>query len=73
MISSMNSPDATTTVERRQQDGTRIQVTCPEAVATYNANMAGVDRGDQLRNLCSIQASDLTFYLYLELLYLMVI
>ena len=64
MISSMNSPDATTTVERRQQDGTRIEVTCPEAVATYNAHMAGVDRGDQLRNYYRVRLKITKNYKY---------
>lgn len=41
--------DSRTTVMRKQKDGTRKEITCPLVCARYNANMAGVDRSDQLR------------------------
>ena len=42
-------PSESTTVLRRQKDGTRNSVPCPVAIAAYNNYMGGVDRGDQLR------------------------
>jgi hypothetical protein len=44
-------PNATlaSTVLRRQEDGTRAIVPCPNVVKVYNANMLGVDKHNQLR------------------------
>ena len=49
VMSTTSQPSATGFVFRRQRDGTRIQVPCPEPIITYNRFMGGVDRGDQLR------------------------
>ena len=40
-------PAEVTTILRRQKDGTRNSVPCPVAIADYNVNMGGVDRGDR--------------------------
>ena len=47
-ISSNCQPTAMGTVLRRQQDGSRTPVTCPESIISYNHHMGGVDHGDQL-------------------------
>ena len=44
-------PMETGSVLRRQKDGSRIEVTCPTAIISYNQHMGGVDRGDQVRVL----------------------
>ena len=56
-LSTTSQPIATDTVLRRQKDGSRIPVTCPESIIKsiiiYNKHMGGVDRGDQLRGYYS--------------------
>ncbi len=52
-LSTTSQPIATDTVLRRQKDGSRIPVTCPESIIIYNKHMGGVDRGDQLRGYYS--------------------
>lgn len=47
-ISTIDSPQQTSTVERRLRNGTKITVHCPKVVETYNKYMGGVDRFDQL-------------------------
>ncbi|KAF8781800.1 PiggyBac transposable element-derived protein like [Argiope bruennichi] len=49
ILTTVNSPSATTTVPRKNKDGTITQVSCPIAIATYNKIMGGVDHFDQLR------------------------
>lgn len=41
----------TTTVQRKQKDGTKTTVSCPQVVKDYNAHMGGVDKHDMLRQL----------------------
>ena len=65
VISSMTSPEATTTVERRQPDGSVSDITCPEAITTYNKYMNGVDRGDQLRNYYRVRLKCMKYYKYI--------
>ncbi len=48
MVMSTNTqPSSTSTVLRRQQDGTRKSIPCPQAIIGYNQHMGRVDRGDQ--------------------------
>ena len=47
------SQSTTTTVTRRNKDGTRASVSCPEAVKLYNTFMGGVDLADQRRKTYS--------------------
>ena len=44
------------TAQRKQKDGTRISVQCTDAVVLYNKYMAGLDRGDQLRQYYRIRS-----------------
>ena len=65
VMSTTSQPSATGTVLRRQKDGTRISVPCPEAITTYNQNMGGVDRGDQLRGYYNCKVKSRKFYKYI--------
>ena len=47
-VSTLASPNETTTVNRRNKDGTTMAVPCPVCVALYNKYMGGVDYADQL-------------------------
>lgn len=46
--------DEVTTVERKQKDGMKKSVTCPEAISFYNKYMGGVDMTDQYTVLYDI-------------------
>ena len=52
-------------VERRQKDGTRREVTCPEAIVLYNKFMGGVDRGDQNRRYYQVRLKSRKMYKYI--------
>ena len=64
VMSTNTQPSATGSVLRRQ-DGSRIAVCCPEAVISYNSNMGGVDRGDQLRGYYNCCIKSWKFYKYI--------
>ena len=65
VMSTTSQPSATGTVLRRQKNGTRLSVPCPEAILTYNQYMGGVDRGDQLRGYYSCKVKSRKFYKYI--------
>ena len=65
MISSCTQPTATGTVLRRQRDGTRISVPCPQSIISCNSYMGGVDRGDQLCGYYSCKIKSRKFYKYI--------
>ena len=64
-LSTMTSPTDTTTVDRRQKDGTVRTISCPMSVAIYNRYMNGVDRGDQLRNYYKVRLKSTKYYKYI--------
>ena len=65
MVSMLASPTDTTSVNRRQKDGTRIAVECPLCVALYNQYMGGVDLGDQLRGYYHVRLKCTKNYKYI--------
>ena len=65
MLSTMCNPCTSQTVERKQKDGSKIMVPCPEAVVVYNKYMGGVDQGDQLRHYYRIRTKCVKNYKYI--------
>ena len=51
-----------TTVQRVEKTGSKITVQCPAGIASYNTNMGGVDRGDQLRGYYRRHTKSRKFY-----------
>lgn len=65
-ILSTNAQAATPqTVERRQKDGSRKEVSCPEAIVLYNKYMGGVDQGDQNRGYYHVRLKSRKMYKYI--------
>ncbi|KAK3108149.1 hypothetical protein FSP39_002030 [Pinctada imbricata] len=54
LLSTNVDPTDTTEVQRKQKDGTIINVPCPRVLKIYTQFMNGVDRADQLRSTYSI-------------------
>ena len=54
-MSTMSNPLTTQSVERKQKDGSKVMVPCPDAVVVYNKFMGGVDKGDQLQHYYRIR------------------
>ena len=50
VVSNCSLPE-TTSISRKQKDGTRKQFQCPDAIALYNDIMGGVDLSDQKVNV----------------------
>ena len=65
ILSTSSDPITTGTVLRRQKDGSRIDVPCPQAIISYNKRMGGVDRGDQLRGYYDCRTKSRKFYKYI--------
>ena len=66
VIGSTNcNPLETTTVRRRQKDGTQVEVSCPTSISLYNKYMGGVDRNDQLRGYYNVRLKGRKFYKYI--------
>lgn len=66
MVMSTNSqPSGMGAVLRRQQDGSQIQVPCPDSIICYNQHMGWVDHGDQLRGYYGCRSKSRKFYKYI--------
>ena len=65
IISTNCDPSETTTVQRRQNDGTSISIPCPMSVYVYNKYMGGVDHNDQLRGYYNVRMKGRKFYKYI--------
>jgi hypothetical protein len=50
LLTTHTSPAETTTIERRNKDGTTVHRSVPKAVADYNQHKSGVDTIDQLHS-----------------------
>lgn len=65
MLSTMNHPDSTTTVNRKLHDGSTVDVSCPQCIDDYNHYMSGVDKGDQLRGYYHVRLKCRKNYKYI--------
>ena len=65
VLSTTSQPAASGTVLRRQKDGTRVPVSCPDNIIHYNKYMGGVDRGDQLRGYYLCRTNSRKFYKFI--------
>jgi len=50
VLSTASQHNEMSTVQRKQQDGSKAAVPCPSSVVNYNRYMGGVNRNDQLHN-----------------------
>ena len=64
-ISTNSQPNEIVEVKRKQKNGEKQLVQCPELIAKYNENMGGVDKNDQLRQYYSIRARGRKCYKYI--------
>ena len=60
-----NSNTSSCTVSRKKKDGSSLSLSCPTAIANYDAKMGGVDRNDQLRGYYNIAIKSRKYYKYL--------
>ena len=68
MLSTLAQADVTRTAQRKQKDGSRISVQCTDAVVLYNKYMAGVDKGDQMRQYYRVRTKCTKNYKYTYLM-----
>ena len=64
-LSTQSNPIGNETVNRKQRDGTIIQVPSVPVVKSYNASMGGVDLHDQLRGYYSLGKKSKKWWRYL--------
>ena len=62
MLSTLAQADVARTAQRKQKDGSRISVQCTDAVVLYNKYMAGVDKGDQMRQYYRVRTKCTKYY-----------
>ena len=62
-------PSSCGAVNRKQCDGSTIEVPCPESIISYNKIMGGVDRADQLRGYYRCRSKSRKFYKYVFFLF----
>ena len=65
VLSTNTQPQQQAVVQRRENDGSRIDVQCPAVMAMYNQYMGGVDKNDQLRQYYHVRLKCRKFYRYL--------
>lgn len=53
-VCNVHSSHGTSTVQRKNRDGTVVQINSPPCVQDYNVNMGAVDKSDQLRQSYAI-------------------
>ena len=64
-LATNSQPLAITQVERKQQNGEKKLVNCPQLIANYNQKMGGVDRNDQLRQYYCLNTRGYKAYMYI--------
>lgn len=64
VVATNSDPTTSMEVLRKNKDGSRVQVPCPQSVALYNKFMGGVDRNDQLRGFYNVRLKCRKFYKY---------
>jgi len=67
VLSNAHQP-TTETVQRKNPDGSKIQVSCPNAVAAYNRHMGGVDLAITVKTGSPNDGGCIYFFSYLTLL-----
>ena len=65
VVATNSDPTISMTVQRRNRDGSRISVPCPQSVAMYNMFMGGVDRNDQLKGYYGVWMKCRKLYKYI--------
>ena len=65
LLSTNADPREMTEVQRKQKDGSIVNVRCPKILKLYTQNMNGVDRADQLRSTYSICRKAAKWWKYL--------
>jgi len=65
ILSTLSQPNSTELVSRKERDGSMVTVPCPSSITTYNKNMAGVDKRDQIRKYCSVRLKCKKNYKYI--------
>ena len=65
VLSTNSQPHEEEVVQRRQHNGSKVDVRCPSAVAKYGRYMGGVDRNDQLRQYYQVRTKCHKFYKYI--------
>ena len=65
ILSTNAQPHDVAIVQRREHNGTRVNVQCPAAMAHYQAFIGGVDRNDQLRQYYHVRLKCRKFYRYI--------
>ena len=64
VMSTNSDPEGSTTVQRKERDGSAQMIPCPPNVVAYNKYMGGVDRSDQLQHYYRVQCKTRKFYRY---------
>ena len=65
VMSTNSNPTDSSTIHRKNRDGTTEVASCPPNIVSYNKFMGGVDRADQLRQYYHVRSKSRKFYLYI--------
>ena len=65
VMSTNSQATGTSTVRRKQKDGTTTTLPCPPNVVMYNKFMGGVDHHDQYRSYYKLRSKSRKFYTYI--------
>ena len=65
VMSTNSDSEGSTTVQRKERDGSAQMIPCPPNVVAYNKYMGGVDRSDQLWHYYRVRCKTRKFYRYI--------